>query len=85
MRTNNVNFEAPAVGSVLTGSTTIGVTNLGPAFTLFTSNYNAFALTAQFTDPATLSNLFPGLVIVNSSYYFTNIATPDCGFPISPT
>ena len=76
MRTNNVNFEAPAVGSVLTGSTTIGVTNLGPAFTLFTSNYNAFALTAQFTDPATLSNLFPGLVIVNSSYYFTNIATP---------
>jgi hypothetical protein len=74
--TNNINFEAPAVGSVLTGSTTIGVTNLGPAFLLFASNYTAFALTAQTNDPTTLSNLFPGLVIVNSSYYFTNIATP---------
>jgi hypothetical protein len=77
MRTNNVNFEAPAVGSVLTGSTTIGVTNLGPSSLLFTSNYTAFALTAQFTDPATLSNLFPGLVIVNSSYTFSNVITPN--------
>ena len=77
MRTNNVNFEAPAVGSTLTGSTTIGVTNLGPPFLLFASNYTAFALTAQFTDPATLSNLFPGLVIVNSSYTFSNVITPN--------
>jgi hypothetical protein len=77
MRTNNVNFEAPAVGSQLIGSTTIGVTNLGPSSLLFTSNYTAFALTAQFTDPATLSNLFPGLVIVNSSYTFSNVITPN--------
>jgi hypothetical protein len=77
LRTNNVNFEAPAVGSVLTGSTTIGVTNLGQPFLLFASNYTAFALTAQFTDPVTLSNLFPGLVIVNSSYTFSNVVTPN--------
>jgi hypothetical protein len=34
-------------------------------------------LTARLTDPATLSNLFPGLVIVNSPYYWTNIVTPN--------
>jgi hypothetical protein len=33
-------------------------------------------MAALTNDPVTLSNLFPGLVIVSSSYYFTNIATP---------
>ena len=76
LSSNNINFEAPAPGSVLTGSTTIGVTNLGPPFLLYTSNYNAFWLSARINDPVTLATLFPGLVIVNSSYYFTNLATP---------
>jgi hypothetical protein len=49
---------------------------LGPPVLLFTSSYNAFWLSARTNNPVTLSNLFPGLVIVNSSYYFTNIATP---------
>jgi hypothetical protein len=77
LSTNNVNYEAPAVGSLLTGATTIGVTNLGPQILLYTSNYTAFWLTAQITDPVTLSNLFPGLVVVNAPYYWTNIVTPN--------
>jgi hypothetical protein len=76
MRTNNVNYESPAAGSILTGSTTIGVTNLSPPSLLYTSNYTAFAMAALTNDPVTLSNLFPGLVVSSSSYYFTNIATP---------
>ena len=76
LSSNNINFESPALGSILTGSTTIGVTNLGPPSLLYTSNYNAFWWSARTNNPVTLSNLFPGLVIVNSSYYFTNIATP---------
>jgi hypothetical protein len=75
MRTNNVNYEAPALGSILISSVS-GVTNLSPPSLLYTSNYNAFWLSAQTNDPATLSNLFPGLVIVSAPYYFTNIATP---------
>jgi hypothetical protein len=77
MSTNNINYEEPAGGSVLTGSTTIGVTNLSPPFLLFTSNYNAFWWSARTNSPTTLSNLYPGLVVLNSSYYFTNIATPN--------
>jgi hypothetical protein len=76
LSSNNINFESPALGSILTGSTSIGVTNLGPPVLLYTSNYTAFWLSARTNDPVTLSNLFPGLVIVNSSFYFTNIATP---------
>ena len=76
MSTNNVNYEAPAAGSVLIGSTTIGVTNLSPQFLLYTSNYNAFWSSARTNSPATLSNLFPGLVILASPYAFTTIATP---------
>ena len=76
MSSNNINFESPALGSVLTGSTTVGVTNLGPPSLLYTSNYTAFWWSARTNDPVTLATLFPGLVIVNSSYYFTNIATP---------
>jgi hypothetical protein len=77
LRTNNINWENPTAGSILTGSTTIGVTNLSPPSLLFTSNYNAFWSSAQTNAPATLSNLFPGLVILTSPYYFTNIATPN--------
>ena len=76
LSSNNINFESPTLGSILTGSTTVGVTNLGPPVLLFTSSYNAFWLSARTNDPVTLATLFPGLVIVNSSYYFTNIATP---------
>ncbi len=76
MSTNNINYETPAAGSTLIGVTSAGVTNLSPSYLLYTSNYNTFWWSARTNDPATLSNLFPGLVITNSSYYFTNIATP---------
>jgi len=79
MSTNTVNFEPTAPGSVLLSSSGGGVGGVtyGPPTLLYTSNYNAFWLTAQTTDPVTLSNLFPGLVILNSSYYYTNIVTPN--------
>jgi hypothetical protein len=76
LSSNNINFESPALGSILTGSTTIGVTNLSLQFLLYTSNYNAFWLSAQTNAPATLANLFPGLVILTSPYTFTTMATP---------
>lgn len=75
MSTNNVNYEAPALGSILISSIS-GVTNLSPPSLLYTSNYTAFWWSARTNDPVTLSNLFPGLVILTSPYYFTNIATP---------
>lgn len=76
MSTNNVNYEAPAAGSILLNSSSGGGITYGPPVLLYTSNYTAFWLSAQINNPVTLSNLFPGLVILTSPYYFTNIATP---------
>ncbi|MDD5139316.1 MAG: hypothetical protein PHY43_03530 [Verrucomicrobiales bacterium] len=76
LNTNNINFESSAPGSVLLSSTVSGGTNYGAPFPLYTSNYTAFALAARTNDPVTMSNLFPGLVIVSSSNYFTMQATP---------
>jgi hypothetical protein len=73
---HNINFESAPAGSILLNSSSGGGLTYGPPVLLYTSNYNAFAMAALTNDPVTLSNLFPGLVIVNSSYYFTNIATP---------
>jgi hypothetical protein len=74
--TNNVNYEAPALGSALIGSTTIGVTNLSTQSLLYTSNYNAFWSSARTNAPTALSNLFPGLIILGSSNTFTTVTTP---------
>jgi hypothetical protein len=76
MSTNNVNYEGPAAGSALIGTTAIGVTNLGPQILLYTSNYNAFWGAARTNTPTALSNLFPGLVILASTNTFTTVATP---------
>ena len=73
---NNINWENAPAGSVQVNSASGGAISYGPPALLFTTNYTAFALAALTNDPVTLSNLFPGLVIINSSYYFTNIATP---------
>ena len=77
MSTNNIIYETPAAGSGLISVTSAGVTNLSPSFLLYTSNYNAFWWSARTNSPATLSNLYPGLIILTSTYYFTNIATPN--------
>jgi hypothetical protein len=73
---NNFNFENGPAGSILLNSSSGGGISYGPAVLLYTSNYTAFWLSARTNDPVTLSNLFPGLVIVSSTYYFTNVATP---------
>ena len=73
---NNINWENSPLGSTLLTSVSGGGINYGPPALLFTSNYNAFASSALTNNPVTLSNLFPGLVIISSSYTFTNIATP---------
>ncbi|MGB8370587.1 MAG: hypothetical protein ACLPYZ_07965 [Limisphaerales bacterium] len=73
---NNINFENGPAGSILLNSSAVGGLNYGPPVLLYTSNYNAFWWSARTNDPVTLSNLFPGLVILASPYYFTNIATP---------
>jgi hypothetical protein len=76
MRTNNVNYEAPATGSILLSSTG-GGTGLGPQFPLYTSNYTAFAAAALTNAPATLTNLFPGLVVISSTLSWVTVATPN--------
>ena len=76
MRANNLVWESAAAGSILTSSSS-GITNpYGPQILLYTSNYNAFWWSARTNAPATLSTMFPGLVILTSPYYFTNIPTP---------
>ncbi len=77
LTTNNINFESPTPGAVLLSSTQSGGLNYSPPFPLFSSNYTAFVQAAQTNDPATLSNLFPGLVITSSSFFFTIQATPN--------
>jgi hypothetical protein len=79
LTTNNVNWEDPAPGSVLISSSGGGGggVSYGSPFVLYTSNYTAFALAALTNNPVTLATLFPGLVVTSSSYYFTNIATPN--------
>ncbi len=77
LTTNNVNWESPALGSALIGSTTIGLTNYSPEMLLYTSNYNAFWLSAQTNAPVTLSNLYPGLIVLGSTNTFTYSVTPN--------
>ena len=73
---NNINWENAPAGSIQLSSASGGGINYGPPTLLFTSNYNAFWWSARTNDPVTLATLFPGLVIVTSPYYFTNIPTP---------
>ena len=91
LTTNNVAYESPTPGSVLVNSSGPGGTNYGVPFVLYTSNLTAFALSAQTNDPATLSNLFPGLIITSSTpnyslqyttnyiAYFTNLIGAPAG------
>jgi hypothetical protein len=77
LTTNNINFESPALGSVLLSSTQSGGTNFGAPFPLFTSDLTSFILSAQTNSPTILSNLFPGLIITSSSNFFTVVQTPN--------
>jgi len=77
LSSTNVLTESPAPGSVLLSSTGGGASGLGQPYTLYTSNYTAFVTAALTNDPATLSNLFPGLIIMSSSNYPVVVHTPN--------
>ena len=68
--TNAYARELPDTNSVLVSSSGPGGTNYGLPFVLFTSNYNAFAAIALTNSAATLTNLYPGLIITSSTYSF---------------
>ena len=75
LTTNNINWETPYSGSLLLSSAGTGGVNYGQPFVLYTSNYTAFAQAALTNDPATLSNLFPGLIITSSTAHFAYLPT----------
>jgi len=75
LSTNNLIWESAALGSVLSSNGSVA-TSYGPPFVLYTSNYTAFAMAALTNNPAILTNLFPGLVVDNPSYYPVVIRTP---------
>ncbi|MEI9864651.1 MAG: Ig domain-containing protein [Limisphaerales bacterium] len=74
--TNLVAREQPDTNSVLLNTTQSGGTNYGLPYVLFTSNYNAFAAIALTNDAATLTNLYPGLIITSSTYSFVALNIP---------
>lgn len=68
--TNNMNVENAGPG------TFTFVTNYTPQL-LFTSNLTLLAEAALTNDPVTLAGLFPGLTIVGSTNFFTNVYTTN--------
>jgi hypothetical protein len=75
--TNNINYDPSASGALLLSSSSIGGTNYGVPYILWTSNYTALAQAAFTNDPVTLSNLFPGLMISSVSNWFAVLTTPN--------
>jgi hypothetical protein len=68
LRTNNVNFEGAGPG------TTVAVTNATPSL-LTGTNLALLAAQAATNAPAALQGLYPGLVVVTSSNYYSNVYT----------
>jgi hypothetical protein len=68
LRTNNVNYEGAGP------NTTVAVTNATPSL-LTGTNLTLLAAQAGTNDAATLQGLFPGLSIVSSSSYYSNVWT----------
>jgi hypothetical protein len=75
--TNNINYDPSAQGSVLLSSSSIGGTNYGAPYILWSSNYTALAQAAYTNDPVTLANMFPGLLINSYTNWFSVISTPN--------
>ncbi len=74
LRTNNVNLEDAGPGS-LTAFTNSTVTQL-----LYTSNLTLFVDQALTNDAATLSGLYPGLVVLSSIPIYTNVVSTNIFF-----
>jgi len=70
MRTNNMNVESAGT------NTLTFITNNAPQL-LFTSNLTLFAAQALTNDAATLTALYPGLVITDTTLIFTNVVTTN--------
>jgi hypothetical protein len=70
MNSNNITTESSAAGSVQL------LTNTSPQLLVTTLPFDAFAAAATTNTPAQMLALYPGLVIVSSNAYFTNILTP---------
>ncbi len=84
LTTNNINWETPAPGTLLV------TTNLSATTTLTTADLGALLLAAQTNTTATITGLFPGVVAVSYSNYWTTvtnwqvnsyIASPPNGAP----
>jgi hypothetical protein len=84
LSTNTINREDTTLGSLLISSTSGGSTNIGAPFVLYTSDYTALVLSSQTNDPATLMNLFPGLVVSSSLTNFTGVLVPNIVFVTNP-
>lgn len=70
LSTNNVNTESPPANTLLQN------TNFNNQQLLQTADLGALLSSAQTNPPATLAALFPGLVLGNSSVYFTVATNP---------
>jgi hypothetical protein len=77
LTTNYIAYESPATGSALVSSTGPGGTNYGAPFPLYTLDLATFIQAAKTTDPVTLSNLYPGLIITSSSATFALLKTTN--------
>lgn len=69
-RTNNVNFESAGPDSL------VHVTNTTPTL-LVTSNLTLLAAQALTNDAPTLQGIYPNLIILNTSNFFSNIFTTN--------
>jgi hypothetical protein len=70
MRTNNVNWETAAAGSLLQQ------TNTSSQTALYTADLGALLMASRTNDPATLAGLFPGVEVAGSSNYLTVVTNP---------
>lgn len=82
LRANNVNWESPAPGATATIITTNLLSEIPfPANSNTPSGFGTFDLAsltsaARTNDPATLEQLFPGVIVATSSNYLTVVDTP---------
>jgi hypothetical protein len=70
MRTNNINWESAAAGSLFQQ------TNVSTQVPLYTTDLGALLMSSRTNDPATLAALFPGVVVAGSSNYLTVVTNP---------
>ena len=75
---NNISTESVATGSVQL------LTNNSPEVLETTVGFTTFAAQAQTNNPAAFLALYPGLVIVSSNYFFTNIPVPNLVLTVKP-